>query len=932
MFMLPEGNNAKLGYQDAEETFGNSGGIAIAITSPEGIYQTDLLTRVRALSSACRELNIRIPAGQLAAQLGLPPDKSLALAGLLQNLSGDPDFTAAMLARTMAAPDDLAEALTDALPVFIEIEDRHTFSRELADNLTAMAASNPKLAGELFTFARQTTDMRGRFHSVWIEQVVSVTETNTVWPEFTDHTGIVSALAPFDLTGPDLARFADILLEAGATRADLIMAYPASELKSAGVSKAFRDSLARHLTREAALVLEQAMSDAPKQIRVADLVSREITADSMEGVRTRLNGWPFFEKSLYSKDEKSLLVVVRSTPNLDQPNRERVLEAIKAEVAQMFSDGRYIINMAGYAVVDEAVAQGMIQDVARLFPMVIAVVVLFLFFSFRNVPGVFYPLLTVLIAVAWCIGVMSGLKVPLSVVGTAMPVLLVAVGSAYGIHLVHYFSQHHGGRSDRRRAVAETLDGTGRGVVMAGLTTVAGFASLAFNDIVPLRDFGLFTALGVLFALLVSLVLIPALLARFGVRAPSRQSGGFVQFFDRLSSRLIVAISRYACRKPARVTMVTGVVLLGAVVCFSGLRVEMNNIAFFKRDSDIRQADAFINQAFAGTVNIRVVFRASEDYGVIDPQVLDTMQHIARTVQKRHPEIGKTLSVIDLICKMNQAFYFNDPSYYRLPAASDLAGDRTEEALKSHVASYIDKFQRSDARSFIDAAKRETVLILQVNTASSSVSRKIVRSLQDMLESPLGDTLRQKGVQVQITGIGALYLESERLIVNGQLRSIAVSVVIVLLMVAFIMRSVTYGLLAVLPLCVSIGINFGVMGLLDIPLDAATAISACVAIGIGIDYGVHYLNRYRIVRAAGKEHQEAALLTAATTGGAICINAFAVTAGFSVLLFSAFVPLIHLGFLIALTMLTSSAGALILLPAVLTLAQRFEPTSSIHKE
>jgi uncharacterized protein len=935
MSMLPETNSKRAAYMDAEETFGNPGGIAIAISAAGSIYQADLLNRVRELAAACRELNIRLPARQLAARWDLPPEQALALAGLLQSLSTEPAFSVEFMASMLRTPEELQEAVYDALPAFIQIEDADLFSGELAQALISLAAGRPLLAADLFETARQTTDTRGRFHSIWIDQVVALTETDTVWPEFTDHTGIASAMVPFGFaSGPDLARYADILLEAGATNADAIAAYPILELAKAGVSPHFLDFLQSRLTAPAALALAQALAEAPKQIRVGGLVPRYLTEAALESVPMRLRSWSFFEKGLYSVDEKSLLVVVRSSPNLDQANRERLLEGIKGELERLFGDGRYTIHLAGYAVVDQAVGQRMIRDVARLFPIVALVVMLFLLVSFRSVSGVLYPLLTVLMAVAWCMGAMALLKVPLSVVGTAMPVLLVAVGSAYGIHLVHYYSRRYGGHSDRRRGVADTLDGTGRGVLMAGLTTVAGFASLSFNDIVPLRDFGIFSALGVLLALLVSLTLIPALLGRFGVSRPSRQPGRAASLLDRASGRLIGSATRIANRKPRTVLIAAGGVVLLSVLCFSGLRVEMNNIAFFKHASDIRRADAFINRTFAGTVNIRVVFSASENNGALDPVVLDAMAHIGKSLQERHPQIGKTLSVVDLISKMNQAFFFNDPSFYRLPVVADLAGERTEAALKAHVASYLDKYQRSDTRPFIDAAKKETLLVLQVNTASSAVSKEIVRSVQDLLKGPLGEHLRQKGVRVHTTGIGALYLEAEQLIVKGQLRSIAVSVAIVFLIVSLIMRSLAYGALAILPLCVSICVNFGIMGLFDIPLDAATAIAACVAIGIGIDYGLHYINRYRIERAAGNDHREAIRLTGSTTGGSICINALAVSAGFSVLLLSAFVPLIHLGLLIALTMLTSAACALTIIPAVLSLAHRSDPgsTPTKHKE
>ncbi len=932
-FMLPDDNPAKMAFRAAEERFGNSGGIAIAIFSPEGIYQPELLQRVRQLAMRSRELNIRIPAEELAARWQLSAEQGLALAGLLQSLSSDPGFSAQMLTESLTTPDELAEMIADALPTFLEMEDTERFSREVAERIKALADARPSLPAELFAFAMRTTDLYGHARNMWVDQVVALTETDSVWPEFTDHAPIVAAMRPFGFpAGPDLERWADILLEAGATKADSILTFPAVRLQKTGLPAEFVAEVTRRLTPQAADALARAMAEAPKQIRVADLAPRELSAETMEAIRTRLHAWPFLQKGIYSQDEKSLLVVLRTVPNLDQPNRALLQEAIKPELRRLFGDGRYTIHLAGYSVVDEAVARLMRQDVARLFPLVIAVVLFFLFCSFRNLAGVFYPLLTVLIVVVWTIAAMALLDVPLSAVGTAMPVLLVAVGSAYGIHLVHYFALHHGGTPDRHSAAADMLDVTGWGVVMAGLTTVAGFASLAFNSIVPLRDFGVFTALGVAFALLVSLVLIPALLARFGIKAPARNPGKSAALLQRFSRDLLGGIGRLASDHPKFVLLCAVALLAGAAFSFAEVRVEMNNVAFFKQDSEIRRADTFINRNFAGTVDIRMVFTASEENGVIDPAVLDAMQAMGRELQARHAQIGKTLSIVDLIRKMNQAFYFNDPAYYRLPTQTDLAGEQSREALRAHLASYIDKYQRADTRAFIDPTKKEAVMILQLNTASSAVSKQILTSVREMLDGPSGELLRPKKVRVHCTGIGALYLESEHMIVNGQMLSIAGSVLIVLVLVALIMRSLPYGLLSIVPLCVSIGINFGIMGLLDIPLDAATAISACVAIGIGIDYGCHYLNRYRMLRAEGRAHREAAVLTAETTGGAIVINALAVAAGFAVLLFSAFVPLMHLGFLIALTMLTSAAGALILLPAVLSLFQKHSTSARIQKE
>ncbi len=431
MFMLPEDNAAKNQYLDAEELLGNAGGTAIAIQSIDGIYRVDLLERVRELAARCRALNLRIPARQLALRWGLSSEHALALAGVLQSLSSDPDFTPQLLAELLAAPAELAEAIGDSLPALLTVDDTDRFSRELADRMAALAASHAAFPGDLAAFAHQTTDRRGHFKNTWVDKVVALTETDTVWPEFTDYGGIAEAVAPFDIMdGEDLKRFVAQLLEAGAVGPDALLQYHASHPKPADISDAFWSSLAGALTPEAAQALSQALAQAPKQIRVGDLVPREITTDSMTRIRQRLHAWPFLQEGIYSQDEKSLLVVVRSTPNLDQPNRELLLEGVKEEVAQLFGDGRYAVHMAGYSIVDQAVAENMRQDIVRLLPLVFVVVTLFLFCTFRNPAGVLYPMVTILLAVGWCMGVMALLDVPLSVVGTAMPVLLVAVGSA----------------------------------------------------------------------------------------------------------------------------------------------------------------------------------------------------------------------------------------------------------------------------------------------------------------------------------------------------------------------------------------------------------------------------------------------------------------------------------------------------------------------
>ena len=169
------------------------------------------------------------------------------------------------------------------------------------------------------------------------------------------------------------------------------------------------------------------------------------------------------------------------------------------------------------------------------------------------------------------------------------------------------------------------------------------------------------------------------------------------------------------------------------------------------------------------------------------------------------------------------------------------------------------------------------------------------------------------------------------LIIKSQINSLLLSLLMVFLITSILFRSVLTGFLAVLPLSVTVAVNFGVMGIFNIPLDIGTVMISSISIGIGIDYAVHYLSRYKTEIAGGAEVKDAIIATNTTTGRAIVFNALAVGFGFLVLTFSSISSLGAVGRIIALTMLVSSIGSLTLLPSLLSVVDRTWMGKLLHK-
>jgi hypothetical protein len=175
------------------------------------------------------------------------------------------------------------------------------------------------------------------------------------------------------------------------------------------------------------------------------------------------------------------------------------------------------------------------------------------------------------------------------------------------------------------------------------------------------------------------------------------------------------------------------------------------------------------------------------------------------------------------------------------------------------------------------------------------------------------DELAKHGISVHYAGSGYRALVFSGLILDGQITSLGISLGIVILLPAAMFRSFVIGLIGALPIAVTSVLNFGVMGILGIPLSSSTALISSIAVGIGIDYAIHMIERFKEYRAEYEDRRHAAILTMHHSGRAILHNAVVVAAGFAVLLFSVFPPNRQVGGLVALNMVASFLGTVTVL-------------------
>ncbi|MDR0313001.1 MAG: MMPL family transporter, partial [Treponema sp.] len=397
------------------------------------------------------------------------------------------------------------------------------------------------------------------------------------------------------------------------------------------------------------------------------------TPEEINELKRRILSWDIYSRSLISDDFSATQILVPLEISAEDAGRPEVIDSFIQirDIAQEMFAGKAEVYVTGLPVISATINEAVRADLILLIPLVIVVVLGILFFSFRRVTAVVLPLLTVLIAVIWCLGAMPIFGVKLSVISTVLPVILVAVGSAYGIHVVTHYMEDQ--RLKPELSAEEHLDlvirlsmRIGKAVFLAFLTTFAGFSSFSITTVLPIREFGFFSSFGVLSAYIIAVTLIPSLLILRGPslfkkqiqekpavsadnleKIPDAAPNGIAEFFT--------PVIRH------RKTILVFICLIFIASIYGVFRIPIDNafVEYFRSSTDISKSDTFIREKFGGSKIVSVVAQAETPEILLSPSSLKAMDDLNLYLENKVPEAGKTLGFTHLIKRINQVYNVN---------------------------------------------------------------------------------------------------------------------------------------------------------------------------------------------------------------------------------------------------------------------------------
>ena len=643
-----------------------------------------------------------------------------------------------------------------------------------------------------------------------------------------------------------------------------------------------------------------------------DDVTSLYTADNIVGTEYGMDVKAFYKKTPTSAEDLAKLQQnVRSNDMIFGRivSEDETVSVIVANIgddvfSQQFYDdilkmaksfeGPEKLYVAGTPIVEGTMAYLGPRDMKKMVPIVILVIILVLLFVLRSLKNSFFTLLVVVLSVIWTFGLMAAIGIPIYAVSTMIPVMLIAIGVADGIHLFShldlYLAKHPG--ASKREAVADMLKGMWKPVMMTSVTTAVGFISLLTSEVYPIKYFGLFTAFGVMAAMFFSLILIPSGILAFGLPKRKRSHKNKQRNEDQLSYRFADTIVKYKYLTP----ILTAVIIVISLWGVSKVWINSSFLEKFEKDSDIVMTDKFINEHFGGTSMLNVIIEAVDQDKFKQPEVLRAVSRLQEDVENLSM-VGNSFSLGDYLKRMNKVMHADDKAYNIIPDSKEL------------IAQYLLLYEMSgdpeNLWKVIDYNFAKANLTFQIKSDNSKVIKNVIAQIESHRPE-----LEALDLKINFAGSGYKALVFTDLILEGQIKSLLMSLGIIIGLLSLMFKKISIGLIGSVPIILTSLISFGIMGLVNIPLSTTTALLSSIAVGIGIDYAVHFIERYKIYAQQTNDKQKTISLTMHHSGRAIIFNAFVVIAGFLVLLFSVFPPNRQLGALVSLNMFTSLVGTI----------------------
>ena len=616
--------------------------------------------------------------------------------------------------------------------------------------------------------------------------------------------------------------------------------------------------------------------------------------DSLNIAKERILSSDLLKNYLISEDGKVAAILIEVS---DSFNEHESRESIVKQIDELQLGTDWTWHQTGLPIIRTRYVQYMIADNITFLIPVLSMLILLLSLLFRSLVGLALPLIVVLLTIIWTLGFMTAAGITINIISYIIPTLLMVVGISDSVHfLVKYYKTLHL-LGDKREALTQSLQKIGTAIFLTSITTAIGFGALSMVNIEIVKEFGIFTAMGVFFAFIITVLFIPSTLMLLGKTPKTKLEAYSRGYRVKIVKKLITIVRGH----PKKIIF-TGITIT-IIGFFGALQINPHS----KLLDDLRPGNTLLEDMrlaedrMGSVLPVEIIITVDENENFQDIQdvaVISFTDELASYISKI-PEIGKVVSVSDYLKAINQAMNDGDKSFYQVPLL--------REIISQYMLLYDSEFN-----SLINSDLTKLRIASQIKDIDSRRSAEIEKELNTYIASVIPE-----GITAEVTGTAFLALRTNNYLVKNLLGSFLVALIIITFLMIVLFRSVKMAFISILPNIIPMMVMAAVLGFLQIPLRPATAMTFAVAFGIAVDDTLHYLIRYRM-ELSKQHYRQANDSTMLGTGIAMMSTTAILSAGFLVLILSQFTPTVEFGMLSVITIITALIGDLTFLPALLS--------------
>ncbi|MCD6555988.1 MAG: RND family transporter, partial [Bacteroidales bacterium] len=595
-------------------------------------------------------------------------------------------------------------------------------------------------------------------------------------------------------------------------------------------------------------------------------------------------------KLIVSEDFRYTMIILNSVS-------KRTDEELMSSISDLLKKypGNETVTITGQPFLRAEANEKISHDFMVLLPIGLLIMCIFLWISFKEKRGVLLPTVVVGISIMISMVLIPLFGWQLSVIGVLIPIMMIAIANDYGIHFIAKYQELNAENPDMtmKQIIKETIRDLKKPIILTGLTTILGIGGLVTHIMLPAKQMGVVTSVGIAFAVLLSLTFIPAMMMFLKKgkvhKSFSKSKNGFL-------TKLLSGIADFITHHPRRIIYLFIIFLIVSASGFYHLKIASDFDSILPKKHSYNVAINIADKYLGGTKDINILF----DGDMKNPEILKKMDFYETELEKM-PEIGSVTSLAKIIRIMSRAI--NDPGdkfYDKIPDS--------REAVAQYLELYSMSGNPDDFDDFVNFDYTKAIIQIQYKADDVKTINNIIKKIKFLTKSDenfkliAGNSIVEKDLS-EATGI-------------GQKNSLIFAFFAIMLLLMIIFKSIKAGLIGSLPLLFAIICIFGLMGWIGIELNIVTALLSSISIGLGVDYTIHLFWRLKSELKKNKSYPDAIKITLKTTGRGITINAFSVIVGFSVLFFSEFPLIQSFAFLIIISIFLCLISALILIPAV----------------